>query len=123
MEEPTACCSSCQCTPVIEVPSMSSARCLPTPITAIDPVGVTATAMVTQAASHQLAPLLLTLPTLSSVVQSPIDLQTAAVVPLLPVDLSGMTTGASAPVEFVVDPSFQFQGTFNEKFSKFVVVS
>lgn len=92
---------------------MSSARCLPTPITAVDPVGVTTATMVTQATSHQLAPLLLTLPTLSSVVQSPIDLQ-AAVLPLLPVDLSGMTTG-TGPVEFVVDPAFQFQGKMHSQ--------
>jgi hypothetical protein len=86
---------------------MSSARCLPTPVTAIDPVATTTAAMVTRA-SQQL-PFVLTLPNLSSVVPAPLDLQ-AAVLPLLPIEISGMPTGTPTPVEFVVDPGFQFRG-------------
>jgi len=90
---------------------MSSARCLPTPITAIDPIVTTTAAMVTRASQQlsQLPPFVLTLPNLSSVVPSQIDLQTA-VMPLLPIDISGMPTGTPTPVEFLVDPGFQFRG-------------
>lgn len=97
---------------------MSSARCLPTPVTAIDPVATTTAAMVTRA-SQQLPPFVLTLPNLSSVVPAPIDLQTA-VVPLLPIEISGMPTGTPTPVEFVVDPGFQFRGIWEINVCSFV---
>ena len=91
---------------------MSSARCLPTPITGIEPAATTSTAMVVTRASHQQhpqAPFVLTLPTLSSIVPAPIDYP-AAVLPLLPIEIPGVPPGTSTPVEFVVDPNFQFRG-------------
>ena len=116
-EESIACCSSCQCTPVVEVPSMSSARCLPTAVTTNDPFVTSTTEMMTRT-SQQLPPFVLTLPNLSALVPGSINLQTA-VVPLMPIDISGMTAGTPTPIEFVVDPGFQFQG----KLSSFKTVA